>query len=399
MTSAGGLVPAGEAAELPGALLLSGPGRRGAGRPRPPRRPPGFPTRSPSTWAAPAPTSAWSGAACPSRPRRRAGGGAPRPAAVARHPHHRRRRRLGRPDRSRAARSWSARRAPAPIPGRPATGGAASSPTVTDADLVARPHPGRGRVRRARRARRRGRGAQRWRAAGVDAPRTSIAVVDAAMVAGACGRSRWSGAWTRAVSPWSPSAAPGRCTPAPWPRRSGMAAVVVPPRAGVLSAVGLLAAPRQVDLVRSWPTPGDHGRAGRTPSPRWPPSRAPQAGRRRCAVDRRRRSTAATRARATSSPSPPSTTSRPSTRAATATPGRARRSRWSPCGPRPGAPPAVAAGRPATRARACGGTGPCVVAEPTAPSGCRRAGRPTGRRRRARATRSSARSTRPGCRS
>lgn len=36
----------------------------------------------------------------------------------------------------------------------------------------------------------------------------------------------------------------------------GMRAVVVPPRAGVLSAVGLLGAPRQVDLVRSWPAPG-----------------------------------------------------------------------------------------------------------------------------------------------
>jgi N-methylhydantoinase A/oxoprolinase/acetone carboxylase beta subunit len=35
-----------------------------------------------------------------------------------------------------------------------------------------------------------------------------------------------------------------------------MAAVVVPPRAGVLSAVGLLSSPRQTDLVRSWPTPG-----------------------------------------------------------------------------------------------------------------------------------------------
>ncbi len=32
-----------------------------------------------------------------------------------------------------------------------------------------------------------------------------------------------------------------------------MAAVVVPPRAGVLSAVGILGASRQVDLVRSWP--------------------------------------------------------------------------------------------------------------------------------------------------
>ncbi len=38
----------------------------------------------------------------------------------------------------------------------------------------------------------------------------------------------------------------------------GMAAVVVPPRAGVLSAVGLLCSPRQRDLVRSWPTPADH---------------------------------------------------------------------------------------------------------------------------------------------
>ena len=38
-----------------------------------------------------------------------------------------------------------------------------------------------------------------------------------------------------------------------------MAAVVIPARAGVLSAVGLLSAPRQRDLVRSWPTPSDPG--------------------------------------------------------------------------------------------------------------------------------------------
>ena len=37
----------------------------------------------------------------------------------------------------------------------------------------------------------------------------------------------------------------------------GMAAVIVPPRAGVLSAAGLLGSPRQAVLVRSWPTPGD----------------------------------------------------------------------------------------------------------------------------------------------
>jgi N-methylhydantoinase A/oxoprolinase/acetone carboxylase beta subunit len=38
----------------------------------------------------------------------------------------------------------------------------------------------------------------------------------------------------------------------------GMAAVVIPARAGVLSAVGLLTAPRRRDLVRSWPDPADH---------------------------------------------------------------------------------------------------------------------------------------------
>jgi N-methylhydantoinase A/oxoprolinase/acetone carboxylase beta subunit len=37
-----------------------------------------------------------------------------------------------------------------------------------------------------------------------------------------------------------------------------MAAVVVPPRAGVLSAVGLLASPPQEDVVVSWPSPLDH---------------------------------------------------------------------------------------------------------------------------------------------
>ncbi len=37
-----------------------------------------------------------------------------------------------------------------------------------------------------------------------------------------------------------------------------MAAVIVPPRAGVLSAVGLLVSPRRRELVRSWPDPVDH---------------------------------------------------------------------------------------------------------------------------------------------
>ena len=38
----------------------------------------------------------------------------------------------------------------------------------------------------------------------------------------------------------------------------GMRAVIVPPRAGALSAVGLLASPRQRELVRSWADPVDH---------------------------------------------------------------------------------------------------------------------------------------------
>jgi N-methylhydantoinase A/oxoprolinase/acetone carboxylase beta subunit len=40
-----------------------------------------------------------------------------------------------------------------------------------------------------------------------------------------------------------------------------MAAVVVPPRAGVLSAVGLVGAPQQTDVVHSWPDPLDHAGA------------------------------------------------------------------------------------------------------------------------------------------
>ena len=38
----------------------------------------------------------------------------------------------------------------------------------------------------------------------------------------------------------------------------GMRAVIVPPRAGVLSAVGLVCSPRQRELVRSWPYPMEH---------------------------------------------------------------------------------------------------------------------------------------------
>ena len=42
-----------------------------------------------------------------------------------------------------------------------------------------------------------------------------------------------------------------------------MSCVIVPARAGVLSAVGILAAARRVDRVRSWPTPADHRKVDR----------------------------------------------------------------------------------------------------------------------------------------
>lgn len=44
--------------------------------------------------------------------------------------------------------------------------------------------------------------------------------------------------------------------------RLEMPCVIVPARAGVFSAVGILSAPRRVDLVRSWPTPSDHDGVG-----------------------------------------------------------------------------------------------------------------------------------------
>ena len=143
----------------------------------------------------------------------------------------------------------------------------------------------------------------------------------------------------------------------------GMQAVVVPPRAGVLSAVGLLCSPRQRDLVRSWPTPGDHtgladalvaladeaaGTVGGGPatSPSPPPS------------------TAGMPARATSSPSSRSTTSPTSTVAATDTPVAARRWRWSPCGPRRRPPPLTVDDLPPPTAERLAADGPCVMAEP-----------------------------------
>ena len=135
MTSAGGLVPLGRRGRAPAALLLSGPagGVRAAAAVA---EACGFPTRWRSTWGARAPTCASCRAACPSRAATRTVGGLPDPPAGARHPHDRRRRRLDRPARRRRRAGRSGPRARAPTRARPATGAAATRPTVTDADLV-----------------------------------------------------------------------------------------------------------------------------------------------------------------------------------------------------------------------------------------------------------------------
>ncbi len=78
-----------------------------------------------------------------------------------------------------------------------------------------------------------------------------------------------------------------------------MPAVLVPPRAGVLSAVGLVSAPPQRELVRSWPEPAEH--AG-IPAARAELGREVAASRASPGPQprSRRSSTVATRARATS---------------------------------------------------------------------------------------------------
>ena len=109
-----------------------------------------------------------------------------------------------------------------------------------------------------------------------------------------------------------------------------MRTVIVPPRAGVFSAVGLLVRARAAGAG-----------ASRGPTPRLAAGSTTRvaalggAGRRARSARRRRRpagSTAGTRARATSSWSPTSTSSPPPTRSATATPAPGSPSRWSRCG-------------------------------------------------------------------
>ena len=253
LTSAGGLVPAGEAAEVPASLLLSGPAggvraaavvaaacgwpdavsfdmggtstdvcliRGGAPQPSPQREAGGFPVRLPAL------DIHTVGAGGGSIARIDAGGAlvvGPRSAGA--------------------------------VPGPACYGRGGTEPTVTDADLVlgripsGAAFPGLGGLDdEAARAALEG--------AGID-PRGVVAVVDAGMEQALRQVSVARGVDPRQLALVAFGGA-GPLHACALAEALGMPTVIVPPRAGVLSAVGLLCSPVQHDLVRSWPTPGDH---------------------------------------------------------------------------------------------------------------------------------------------
>jgi N-methylhydantoinase A/oxoprolinase/acetone carboxylase beta subunit len=142
-------------------------------------------------------------------------------------------------------------------PGPACYGRGGHRPTVTDADLVAGRIPleglaGLGRLDLA--GARRALDAARLTAGGV------IAVVDHAMVQAVRVVSVQRGVDPAGLALVAFGGA-GPLHACALAEALGMPAVVVPPRAGVLSAVGMLAAPRQLDRVRSWPDPADHAGA------------------------------------------------------------------------------------------------------------------------------------------
>ncbi len=145
-------------------------------------------------------------------------------------------------------------------PGPACYGRGGRQPTVTDADLVADRIPAEGGLPGLDRLDRDA-AAQALQAAGVSAQGV-IDVVDAAMV-----RALRRVSVERGVAPEGLAlvafGGAGPLHACALADALGIAAVVVPPRAGVLSAVGILGAPLQADLVLSWPAPADHEGAGR----------------------------------------------------------------------------------------------------------------------------------------
>jgi N-methylhydantoinase A/oxoprolinase/acetone carboxylase beta subunit len=141
------------------------------------------------------------------------------------------------------------------VPGPACYGRGGRAPTVTDADLVlgripaGHPLPGLGRLDV--------RAAQGALAGAGLAASDVVTVVDAAMVEAvrAVTVARGVDPTALALVAFGGAGPLHACAVA---EALGMPAVVVPARAGVLSAVGLLTAPVQRDLVRSWSTPLDH---------------------------------------------------------------------------------------------------------------------------------------------
>jgi N-methylhydantoinase A/oxoprolinase/acetone carboxylase beta subunit len=252
MTSAGGLLPAGDAADLPAALLLSGPAggvRAGAavaaacgfadavtfdmggtstdvclvlgGLPEPAagRTAAGYPVRLPSLDV------------------HTIGAGGGSIAALD-------------PGGALVVGPASAGADPGPA----CYGRGGTAPTVTDADLVLdripadAAFPGLGQLDRS--------AAERaLAAAGVDAAGV-VTVVDAAMERAVRAVTVERGVDPRGLALVAFGGA-GPLHACALAEALDMGTVVVPPRAGVLSAVGLLCSPVQRDLVRSWPRPGD----------------------------------------------------------------------------------------------------------------------------------------------
>ena len=249
MTSAGGLVPASEAAELPAALLLSGPaaGARAGGLAAAAA---GFPDAVTFDMGGTSTDVCLVlGGAPEPAPGRVAGGFPIRLPALDIHT-------IGAGGGSIAHIDAGGALVVGPEsagadPGPACYGRGGGAPTVTDADLLLgridpdATFPDLGRLDRDAAAR-------AINAAGVSAEGV-VAVVDAAMEQAArmVSVARGVDPAGLALVAFGGAGPLHACAIAD---ALGMAAIVVPPRAGVLSAVGLLCSPRQRDLVRSWPT-------------------------------------------------------------------------------------------------------------------------------------------------
>ena len=253
MTSAGGLVPLAEAADRPAALLLSGPAggvRAGAAA----AAAAGFPDAVTFDMGGTSTDVCLVSDAAPEPAAQRSVGGLPiRLPALDIHTIGAGGGSIARIDPGGALVVGPQSAGADPGPACYRRGG--TEPTVTDADLVAgrilagATFPGLGALDV-------GAAEDALGRTGIDAEGV-IAVVDAAMVEAVRAVSVQRGVDPRrlALVAFGGAGPLHACSLA---SELEMAAVVVPPRAGVLSAVGILGSPRQTDLVRSWPTPSDH---------------------------------------------------------------------------------------------------------------------------------------------